>query len=84
MTIQKIKNIIRKGESEKVEFKEFWRDEFLKVVSAFANTNGGSLFIGIRDDGKVTGVRNKTKLLNDLPNKMNNLMGILPKGGGIK
>ena len=38
-------------ESQTVEFKESWRDEFLKTVCAFANTDGGTLYIGINDQG---------------------------------
>ena len=64
-------------ESQTVEFKESWRDEFLKTVCAFANTDGGTLYIGINDQGEVVGVDNIKKLLEDLPNKiMNNLLCI--------
>ncbi|HMT53439.1 MAG TPA: ATP-binding protein [Saprospiraceae bacterium] len=45
-------------ESEHIEFKEVWRDEYIKTLSAFANTSGGKLYIGIRDDGSVVGVTN--------------------------
>ena len=34
---------MRKSETQNIEFKLNWRDENLKVVSAFANTNGGEL-----------------------------------------
>ena len=34
-------------ESQKTEFKVSWRDEYLKHICAFANTQGGSLFIGV-------------------------------------
>ena len=40
-------------ESQTVEFKESWRDEFLKTVCAFANTDGGTLYIGVNDKGAV-------------------------------
>jgi ATP-dependent DNA helicase RecG len=43
-------------ESQTVEFKESWRDEYLKTVCAFANTDGGVLYIGVNDNGKVVGV----------------------------
>ena len=63
-------------ESQFVEFKESWRDEYLKNVSAFANTMGGKIYIGIRDDGSVCDVNNVNKLQEDLPNKMINILGI--------
>jgi len=34
-------------ESRNVEFKSDQRDEYLKVISAFANTDGGKLMFGI-------------------------------------
>jgi len=36
-------------ESHIVEFKQNWRDDYLKTVSAFANSKGGVLFVGIDD-----------------------------------
>jgi len=64
-------------ESQTVEFKESWRDEFLKTVCAFANTDGGALYIGINDQGEVVGVDNIKKLLEDLPNKIMNTFVIV-------
>jgi ATP-dependent DNA helicase RecG len=59
-------------ESQTVEFKESWRDEYLKTVCAFANTDGGVLYVGVNDMGKVVGVDNIKKLIVDLPNKVMN------------
>ena len=59
-------------ESQTVEFKESWRDEYLKTVCAFANTDGGVFYIGINDKGEVVGVDNAKKLMEDLPNKVMN------------
>ena len=59
-------------ESQTVEFKESWKDEYLKTVCAFANTDGGVLYIGINDKGEVVGVDNIKKLMDDLPNKVMN------------
>ncbi len=38
-------------ETQHIEFKESWRDEFLKTLAAFANTTGGTLIIG-KDDNE--------------------------------
>ena len=43
-------------ESETVELKEIVVDEIKKEIIAFANCNGGRLYIGVRDDGEVIGV----------------------------
>ena len=50
--------MIRRGESEKLEFKESLslRDEIGKAISAFSNTNGGVILVGVTDVGSVIGV----------------------------
>ena len=65
-------------EAQDTEFKSNWRDEHLKVVSAFANSKGGVLFIGLDDKGQSVGLKNVKKLLEDIPNKIRNRLGIIP------
>jgi ATP-dependent DNA helicase RecG len=55
---------------------EIWRDEYLKWICGFANASGGKLFIGIDDKGKVTGIDNHSKLLEDLPNIFRDILGV--------
>lgn len=43
-------------ESETVELKEVIVDDIKKEIIAFANCNGGKLYVGVRDDGTVTGL----------------------------
>ena len=50
------------SESQTTEFKSIWRDEYLKILCAFANTDGGQLIIGVDDNGKVIGIKNSKKL----------------------
>ena len=69
--------LIPKSESQNIEFKQSWRDEYLKWVCAFANTDGGTLYIGVKDDGEVCGVEDSHKLSEDIPNKMLNTMGLI-------
>ena len=66
------------SESQSIEYKESWRDEFLSEICAFANAQGGSLYIGINDKGIVTGVKDSKKLLEVLPNSCRNRLGIIP------
>jgi len=47
--------LIRHGESENVEFKEQWNDHGLEALASFVNTKGGTLIIGVRDNGTVIG-----------------------------
>lgn len=64
-------------ENQNIEWKESWRDEFGKWICGFANAIGGKLFIGINDKGIVTGVAGADKLLEDIPNKMRDILGII-------
>ena len=45
-------------ESETVELKEIVVDDIKKEIIAFANCDGGKLYIGIRDDGTIAGLDN--------------------------
>ena len=65
-----------KNESQNIEFKESWRDEYLKWICGFANAQGGKLYIGINDSGNVCGAKDCKKLLEDIPNKVRDTMGI--------
>jgi len=64
-------------EDQHTEWKETWRDEYLKWVCGFANAEGGVLVIGRNDQGEVVGVPNARKLLDDLPNKIRDVLGIM-------
>ena len=65
------------SENQNIEFKESWRDEYIKWICGFANAYGGTLFIGVDDNGKVIGVQNAKKLLEDIPNKVRDILGII-------
>ena len=55
-------------ENQSVEFKETWKDEYLKWICGFVNANGGSLFIGKNDAGEIIPLENDKRLLEDVPN----------------
>lgn len=65
------------AENQNIEWKESWRDEYLKWICGFANAQGGKIYIGTKDDGTVIGVKNSKKLLEDIPNKIQNKLGIV-------
>ena len=65
-------------ESQNTEWKESWKDEYLKTICAFANTEGGTMTIGVDDHGRVLGVDNSEKLLKLLPDKIRSKLGIVP------
>lgn len=65
------------AESQNTEYKEVWKDDYLKWICGFANSQGGTLYIGVDDNGKVIGLTNEKKLLEDLPNKIASGLGII-------
>ena len=46
------------AENQNIEYKESWRDEYLKWICGFANAQGGRIYIGIADNQQVVGVSN--------------------------
>jgi Putative DNA-binding domain len=71
------REMIAQGESGKLEFKSTLRWDMkagktnpaverasLKTICAFLNATGGTLLIGVRDDGSIEGIESD-KLLND-------------------
>ena len=65
------------SENQNIEFKESWRDEYIKWICGFANAEGGRLFIGVDDSANIVGVENSKKLLEDIPNKVRDVLGII-------
>ena len=57
-------SLIREGEHQQQDFKYRVSDacKLAKSVSAFANTDGGRLLIGVRDDGHLSGVRSEEEI----------------------
>ncbi|MBW6483864.1 MAG: putative DNA binding domain-containing protein [Vicingaceae bacterium] len=64
-------------ETQNIEYKSSWRDEYLKWICGFANAKGGNLCIGKDDAGNVIGVADAKKLLEEIPNKVKDTLGIL-------
>tara|TARA_Y100001935_G_scaffold246931_1_gene242149 strand:- start:320 stop:994 length:675 start_codon:yes stop_codon:yes gene_type:complete len=90
---EKILEKIKQGESKTLEFKSsFSKNQFtnkhdpelikasLKNVVAFANTNGGTLIIGVDDDGNILGIENDF-YKNDDKYKLNFKNGLKEKIG---
>ena len=65
------------AENQNIEWKQSWRDEYLKWICGFANAQGGKIYIGTKDDGTVVGLKDSKKLLEDIPNKIQNKLGIV-------
>jgi len=54
-----IKRLISQGENQQLDFKFEISDakKIARTFSAFANTGGGKLLIGVKDNGVITGIR---------------------------
>ena len=64
-------------EQQNMEWKESWRDEYLKWICGFANAKGGKIIIGKNDNGKIVGVAKAKRLMEDIPNKIQTQLGII-------
>lgn len=64
-------------ENQNTEWKESWRDDYLRWVCGFANAEGGTLVIGRNDQGQSVGVANATRLLEEIPKKVRDVLGIM-------
>lgn len=65
-------------ESQAIEYKRLWKDEYLHYISGFANAGGGTIYIGRDDNGSIVGIDNAKYLLENLPNKAVQATGIVP------
>lgn len=59
MDLRAVRKLIAKGEGSSIEFKKKANhpEKIIREVVAFANTNGGHLFIGVSDDGTLSGIK---------------------------
>jgi ATP-dependent DNA helicase RecG len=63
-------------EHQNIEYKSAWHNDYLKWICGFANAQGGTIFIGKDDNGNVVGIEDYKRLMDDIPNKIRNAMGI--------
>jgi putative alpha-1,2-mannosidase len=63
--------------NQNIEWKESWMDGYLKWIGDFANARGGKIIIGKNDNGEIVGVANAKRLMEDIPNIIQTLFGII-------
>jgi len=68
--------IFNMSETQNIEYKSSWHEDYLKWICGFANAQGGRIYIGKDDAGMVVGVEDYKRLMDEIPNKIKNLMGI--------
>lgn len=76
MTVEHLQQIIAQGEGLKIEFKETTDSvpkSVYETVVSFSNTDGGTLLLGVDDDGNVSGIDSnaEVKLNKDLITALN-------------
>jgi ATP-dependent DNA helicase RecG len=70
MNEEKILNLVEKGESETLEFKRNFNKDAIETITAFANTKGGILLVGVEDNGNITGTTINTETLQNWINQV--------------
>jgi ATP-dependent DNA helicase RecG len=63
-------------EQQNIEYKSSWHDDYLKWVCGFANAQGGKIYIGMNDAATIVGLPDQKTLMEEIPNKIKNNMGI--------
>lgn len=63
-------DIMKMHESETIELKEIYTPDLKKGVVAFANTNGGTIYIGVQNNGKITGLDNSDFVMQQISNAL--------------
>jgi len=84
MNLDELKKLLVLGETEKIEFKEKPNEALFKTISAFANTKGGIIFLGIDNKGNIIGVESSDKFFEDLTNRIVNKLSIYPEMGTVE
>ena len=59
MDLQELEDLVSKGEGQLIEFKlkASFPEKIVKEMVAFANSDGGQLFVGVDDDGRISGLK---------------------------
>lgn len=65
-----ILSLIRKGESDTVEFKQGFDRDVIETLAAFANSRGGRVFVGVSGSGEVVGIEAGKETVQNWVNHM--------------
>ena len=66
-------------ETQDIENKESFGEGALRTLCAFANTKGGTLYIGLSDKGKVKGIKLNNEILKNISDKIVSSLGVHPE-----
>lgn len=69
-TPEELRQLIARGESTTIEFKESFGNEAIQTIGAFANTLGGTVLIGVTDQGRAVGCTVSDETLQEWANRI--------------
>ncbi len=70
METAELKQRIAQGENATTEFKENFDQEVIETAAAFANTDGGTILIGVSDSGEIRGITIGKETLRNWSNRL--------------
>ena len=72
MQTEEVMALIQQGEGQNIEFKTSFAEkrEAIESLCAFANADGGTVLLGVRNDGTVCGISLGKKTLEDFANRV--------------
>jgi len=79
MEEKELERALTSGETESLEFKERPNKAVYETISAFANTKGGTILLGVNNRGGIVGVEPSTRFLEDLTNRIVNKLSLYPQ-----
>lgn len=65
------------SESQNIEWKSSWHDDYLKWICGFANAQGGKIYVGKNDVGEVIDLSDAEALMTAIPHKIRDLLGMV-------
>jgi ATP-dependent DNA helicase RecG len=72
VTLAELKNLIAIGEGQTLDLKQDITDDLAKTICSFANCTGGTIIIGVCDDGTIIGCSGLNRLKSDVQNHARN------------
>jgi ATP-dependent DNA helicase RecG len=72
LNLKELKQLVKKGESDRLEFKKTTgqRTAAVKTVCAMLNSSGGFVIFGVTDKGEIIGQKVSTKTIEDISNEI--------------
>jgi len=70
MDLKELKKLIARGESQTLEFKAGFSNEAVETIAAFSNAGGGTVLLGVSDNGQIIGLTLTAETLQQWVNEV--------------